>query len=208
MAANNAMEKEIIERCQAGDLDSFDYLYNTYAEKVYQLAYRYFNSPDDASDIVQETFIRIYKSISGYRGDAQFSTWVYRIATNLCYDELRRRKKRQEDSFDADIETEKGSIAREIVDDGPSPHEKAESAERIRYLMEKLSFLPKEQRASVILRDIHGYSYQEIAEIQNCSLGTVKSRISRGRCAIKEMLSGEWELFTGIIGQNEGRGDE
>lgn len=205
MAVN---EKEIVERCRAGDLDSFDYLYNTYAEKVYQIAYRYFNSPDDASDIVQETFIRIYKSIAGYRGDAQFSTWVYRIATNLCYDELRRRKKRQADSFDADIETENGSIAREIVDDSPSPHEKAESAERISHLMEKLAFLPLEQRASVILRDIHGYSYQEISEIQNCSLGTVKSRISRGRCAIKAMLIDERELFSSVLGQNAGRGDE
>lgn len=193
-------ERVLIQKCREGDLSSFDQLFNLYGKKIYQLAFRYFGNREDANDLTQETFLRIYRNISQYRGDAQLSTWIFRIATNLCYDELRRRKRRQEESLDASFEWEEGYVSRQVADEGVDPQDEVERRERMLLLQEKITALPSEQRVALILRDLQGFSYEEIADIQGCSIGTVKSRISRARIGLKNMLSQQEELF-----ENSGR---
>lgn len=188
-------EWALIKKCREGDMSSFDQLFALYGDRIYQLAFRYFNNREDANDLTQETFIRIYRGISQYRGEAQFSTWVFRIATNLCYDELRRRKKRMEESLDATLECENGYVTRQIADEVLNPEEEAERKEKMALLQEKITILPQEQKVALILRDIQGFSYQEIADIQGCSIGTVKSRISRARLGLKNLLQEQEELF-------------
>lgn len=184
----------LVTRCRSGDEAASRILYERYSGKIYQLIFRYFNNPDDAADLVQETFIRVFKSISSFRGDAKLGTWIYRIATNICYDELRRRKL-PEVSLDAGMESEDGKMEWQLADQSAGPYELAEKNERMTRLQECIAKLPEEQRTAIVLRDVSGFSYQDIAEIEKCSLGTVKSRICRGRVALVEMLKQDGELF-------------
>lgn len=200
-------EKAMIEKCKNGDLASFEALFALYGEKIYQIAYRYFGNSEDAQDLTQEAFIKIYRNINQYRGEAQFSTYVFRIATNLCYDELRKRKRKKEEPIDKELELEDGKVIVQIAGTLDSPEEKLERREKQKVLQHYIAKLPLEQRTVVILRDIEGFSYEEIATFLDCSLGTVKSRISRGRQTLKSMLSGE-ELFVEEQRQIRGKGGQ
>jgi len=203
-----ASEKGLLEACIKGEDKAFRELYRRHGERVYQLAYRYFNNGDDAADITQETFLRIFRSIGSYRGEAKLSTWIHRITVNLCLDELRRRGRSQETSIDAQLGGEEGTYEWQIPDPGPGPHQLAESAQRMEALKRHLASLPDEQKAAIILRDINNLSYQEIAKVLQCNLGTVKSRINRGRIALRELLLGEGELFAFVGGQKGEGGEE
>lgn len=181
-------EQEWIARAKAGDMQAFEALILQHEKIVYNVALRMMNHSEDARDISQEVFLKAYKSIGQFDERAMFSTWLYRITTNTCIDELRRRKGKQSYSLEEELESEEGSMQRQIADEGETPEESLLRAERADELKKALAQLTEEHRLAVILRDIRGLSYEEIAEIMNLPMGTVKSRISRARNQLKQEI--------------------
>ncbi|HKM39400.1 MAG TPA: sigma-70 family RNA polymerase sigma factor [bacterium] len=185
-------DETLVRRSRKGDKEAFSILVERYQKKIYNLAYRLVSNTDDAYDITQEAFYRAYVRIKSFRGGSSFATWLYRIATNVSYDELRRRKNRPTVSID-DFGPNKPALT--IADQATGPAEECLSSLIQQQLQEMIFSLPLQQRAAVVLRDIQGLSYDEISQILHCSLGTVKSRISRGRRALRDKLMSEKELF-------------
>lgn len=188
-------EQLLIERSKNGDVSAFEMLIEAYQKKVFNLAYRIIGNYDDANDIAQEAFIRIFRSISGFRGQSSFSTWIYRITTNVCLDEIRKRKNKSVQYLDEDIQTDDGEMQRQIISDDPLPEEIAERKELRAVINDSLGELKEEYRIIITLRDIQGMSYEEIAKVLDCPTGTVKSRINRARQALKNVLLTKRELF-------------
>lgn len=188
-------EQLLIERSKNGDVSAFEMLIEAYQKKVFNLAYRIIGNYDDANDIAQEAFIRIFRSISGFRGQSSFSTWIYRITTNVCLDEIRKRKNKSVQYLDDDIQTDDGEMQRQIISDDPLPEEIAERKELRAAINDSLGELKEEYRIIITLRDIQGMSYEEIAKVLDCPTGTVKSRINRARQALKNVLLTKRELF-------------
>jgi len=190
-------EKHLLERAKKGDIAAFELLVEGYQKKAFNIAYRMLGNYDDANDLVQETFIRIFKSIKNFKEQSSFSTWVYRITTNVCLDELRKRKNKNFVSIDEDIKLDDSDVKRQIESDAPTPEETLERKEIKKIVGDAIGELSEEHRLVVVLRDIQGFSYEEIARITKCPEGTVKSRINRARQALKEVLKTKRELFAG-----------
>ena len=171
-------EITLIEKAKKGDRAAMEMLLESYAPKVFNLSCRLLCNNVDASDAAQDSLIKIYDNINKFHGSSRFSTWVYRLTYNTCIDFLRKKKK-----------TEFYEINESMPDNTAPPHEIAEKNERIRIINRAISELPEDYRAVIVLRDVNGHSYEEISEILGCSLGTVKSRINRGRSKLKEILS-------------------
>jgi len=178
----------MITRSQNGDINAFEELIARYERKVFAIAYRFMGNREDASDLAQEAFLKAFQSIQKFRGDASFSTWIYRIVSNVCKDELRKQKRSVQTSLDEEVWLEEGPVTKQIKDDKPTPEQVYEQTELKDYLQNLINNLNPEYRMVVILRDIQGYSYEEIAEILGCSLGTVKSRLNRARKALREQI--------------------
>lgn len=190
------IEKELIKKSQKGDIESFEKLISNYQKKVFNIAFGMMHNHDDAYDISQEVFIRVFKSIRKFKGQSSFSTWLYRITTNACLDELRKRKNNKNIiSIDQEIQLEDGEVFRQIEDDGPTPELVAERNELREIIREAISKLSDEHKEVIVLRDIQGFSYDDIAEIIKCPQGTVKSRINRARRMLKEILKNKVELW-------------
>jgi RNA polymerase sigma-70 factor (ECF subfamily) len=179
-------EQTLIQAAQRGDLDAFNELVLRYQQQAYNVAYRIMGDSHAASDATQEAFISAYRAIDKYRGGS-FRAWLMRIVTNACYDELRRRKRRPTSSLDALYVTDTAP-GDSLVNGGESPEAYAQRQELNRALHAGLQSLPHEQRVALVLSDVQGYNYQEIAEITDVSLGTVKSRISRARAKMRDFL--------------------
>lgn len=188
-------EAEIIRRCKQGDLSAFNELVKRYEKLVYNFAYRLTNNYDDANDIAQEALIRVFSAIKSFRGDASFTTWIYRITTNVFLDERKRARAHPHTSLDEHVELEESSIVRQIEDPAPQPLAQIEEKEVGNILNNAVSSLPEYQRTMVVLYHTEQKSYEEIAEIMNLPIGTVKSRLNRARLALKEILSPQRELF-------------
>jgi RNA polymerase sigma-70 factor (ECF subfamily) len=188
-------EREIIEKCRSGDKNAFEILVKHYEKKVYNMTYRMLGNKEDALDVSQEVFIKIYKSIRSFKGESSFSTWLYRLVTNTCLDEIRKRKGKKLYSIDKPVETEFGEVNRDLIDDSNGPEEQACKMEIQEIVQKAICQLPEEQRIIIILRDIQGFSYKEMAEILQCSMGTVKSRLNRGRLALKGILESSGNLL-------------
>ena len=186
----NAKESEWIARAKRGDEASFEALLSSCEKKAYNIAYRYLRGEEDALDALQESFIKIYRHLDQFNEQSRFDTWVYRIVVNTCRDMLRRTKNRAlRDALYKDEERE-DSIA-EIADTRPGPEEVLAKKEESEYILNCLEKVGPDHKEVLILRDIQGFSYEEIAKIQDCSIGTVKSRLSRARFRLKEVyLSG------------------
>lgn len=189
-------EKELIQKCKEGDIDSFELLIESYQQRVYNIALRMLGNKEDASDIAQEVFIKIYKSIAGFKEEASLSTWIYRIATNVCLDELRKRKKTKVISIDSTIQLEDSEVSMQMPDERPQPDELLTQKELKQEVQKAINDLKEEHKTVIILRDINGYSYEEIAKILDCTLGTVKSRINRARNTLKNILIKREELLS------------
>lgn len=188
-------ERAIIERCKAGDLGAFDELVRRYEKQVFNFAYRMTQNYDDASDIASDAFMKVYNAIESFRGDANFSTWLFRIITNLYLDSRKRSKAHMNIPLDEYIDLEESSVARQIEDPSPSPIQQIEANERADVIGQAINELPEYQRVMVLLYHTHGKSYEEIAEIVGLPIGTVKSRLNRARLALKKSLESERELF-------------
>ena len=185
-------EVALIREAKKGNVNSYNRLVLHYQQMVYNVAYRIMGEPQSAEDATQEAFISAYKALHRFRG-GNFKAWLMRIATNACYDELRRRKRRPQSSLDELTEdNESWAFLR-------SPGKGPEGEQQVLELMEAvetcLQTLPDDQRVTAVLGDIEGYNYQEIAEITRVSLGTVKSRLSRARAKLRDCLQDFKELL-------------
>jgi len=193
MSINN--EKDLIEKAKSGDIEAFEQLIISCEKKVFNIAYRMIGNYDDANELAQEVFIKAFRSIKNFKGDSLFSTWIYKITANVCLDELRKRKNKNIVSLDQDIELNDGDVKRQISDNAPSPDMEVESKEIKTIVNESIQQLPDDYKSVIILRDIQGFSYDEISKIVNCPEGTVKSRLNRARQALKKILQARKELF-------------
>lgn len=195
-------DEHLVEQFLQGNKAAFEEIVIRYEQKVYQLAYRLSNNRDDASDLAQEAFIKVYRYLGQWRGQAAFSTWLYRIVTNTFLDEVRKRKRRPlvAMSLDATIPTEDGEIIREFPSDDADPEQEYLQRELQQVLQAALAGLAPDYRAVLTLRDIQGHTYEEIAEITELNLGTVKSRISRARAALRKKLL-ETEQYESLLRQ-------
>ena len=188
-------EQYLLKKAKAGDVAAFEELVENYQKKLFNLAYRIVGNPEDAADMVQEALIRIFRSIAKFKEQSSFSTWIYRITTNVCLDELRKRKNKKEFSLDQEIHGEDGDMKRQIKSDDILPDNAAEREELREIESSAINSLPEEQRGVISLRDIQGLTYTEISQVLDCPEGTVKSRINRARNALKNVLSQKRELF-------------
>lgn len=179
-----------IQRAQSGDISAFNELVIEFQSLVYNLCLRMLGQQQAAEDAAQEAFINAWRSIGSFRGDS-FRSWLLRIAANLCRDELRRRGRRPSSSLDTALE----AGMPDPPDDDPLPEESALNAELRSSLDAALAQLPEEQRTAIVLCDIEGLDYAEIAVAMNTSLGTVKSRIARARMRMREVMLREPELL-------------
>ena len=186
---DNPTDRALVVRVQAGDKTAFDLLFRRYQHKIYGLVSRYLKEPQDIEDVVQEAFIKAYRALPRFRGDSAFYTWLYRIAINTAKNHLVARSRKPPDSdIDAeDAENFEGADAlREI--------ENPENALHTRQVREAIDAairsLPDDLRSAVTLREFDGMSYEQIAQVMECPVGTVRSRIFRAREAIDEQLRG------------------
>ncbi len=183
-------DRELVGRARRGDREAFTQLMLQYQVPLYNMALRMVGGPEDAADIAQEAFLRAWEKIRTLR-DAPFKSWLFQIAANLCYDHFRRGRR-----FGVMPEEEQQSA--KVVGLGlptPDPQERAEAGERNRIVRDAIAALEPEMRIAVILRDLNGLSYEEIAAVLRVPLGTVKSRIARGREAVQERLRRHPDLF-------------
>ena len=169
-------------------MQAFEALILKHEKIVYNVALRMMDHSEDAKDISQEVFLKAYRNIKNFDERAAFSTWLYRITYNTCIDEMRKRKGKQSYSLEEEMENEEGSMQRQIADEGETPEESILREEQKSEIIQALESLSAEHKAAIILRDIKGLSYEEIAEILDLSLGTVKSRISRARNQLKSEI--------------------
>ena len=183
-------EKQLIERASRGEADAFNALLGAHEKQMYAVALRMCQNRDDAQDCLQEAMIRVFRAISGFKGQSSFATWLYRITMNTCLDELRRRKNRPNASLDSMLD-----LGWSPVDEGMSPERHAINSETRRQLNAAIARLPDDMRSAIVLRDIHGMTYEEIAAALDINVGTIKSRISRGRMKLREELRTIPELF-------------
>jgi RNA polymerase sigma-70 factor (ECF subfamily) len=179
----------LIERARGGDLDAYNLLVDRYRDAVYIVALRYMRRPDLADDVTQDAFLRAYDALDTFRNDdgRGFRSWLLRIATNRALDVLRFEARRPARSLDAALDDEDSHWEPETT--GEHPVELAERAALQRHLEWALGALTEDQRLAVILFDVEGYSYEEIAEISGAAVGTVKSRLHRGRARLREILN-------------------
>ena len=191
MSGNNVSEEALIFAASGGDRNAFGELVRIYEKLVYNTIRAKVRSEEDALDISQEVFIKIWRALPNWRGECRFSTWIYKVSINCCYDHLRKLPGRATESLwvtDDDGEEREIDIADETVDTSPEKSlERNETVDAVRAAIAKLS---DDQRQIVILRDIDGHTYEEIAEMLDLEIGTVKSRLNRARANLRELLAG------------------
>jgi RNA polymerase sigma-70 factor (ECF subfamily) len=186
-------EEDLIRAAQRGNLDAFNELVLAYQDRVYNLAYRIMGDPAAASDAAQDTFIKAYRKLGTFRGGS-FRAWLLRIVANRCYDELRRYKRRPITSFEdfGDMDEEANPV---LTSEEESPEERVERQQLAHYLQDAIQTLSADQRVVLVLSDVEGMNYAQIADAVEIPLGTVKSRLSRARAHLRDHLRERGELL-------------
>ncbi len=187
-------EAKIIRAVLDGNTNAFDDLVLEYQNRVYHITLKMTGNEEDAFDLSQETFLKAYRSLKSFRGEASFGTWLYRLASNLCIDFLRKKKRRGGAGI-LSLDEETGERPRELPDLRYEPQSELERKEVREKVRSGLRRLPEEQRLILVLRDVEGFSYQEIGEILKLEQGTVKSRIYRARARLAALLTEEGNFF-------------
>ncbi len=189
----------LVQRVQRGERSAFDVLVLRYQQKVLKLVLRYIRDPMEAEDVVQEAFIKAFRAIGSFRGDSAFYTWIYRIAINTAKNALVSSKRRPV-SYDIDVQDpEQGDLEARLTD-GETPEQLAMTEEIRQTVNHAMADLPEDLRTAIVLREIDGLSYEEIAESMDCPVGTVRSRIFRAREAIDRRLR---PVFDGGLGRED-----
>ncbi|MDF2628976.1 MAG: polymerase ECF-type sigma factor [Symbiobacteriaceae bacterium] len=181
-------DETLVRRAQKGDQAALSELITRYERKTYNLAYRLMGNHADASDAAQEALVRVYTRLPNFRGDSAFSTWLFRVVTNTCLDELRRRGRLRHQSLDNPLPAEEGALPRQTTDESDGPIERAERREVQAAVQRAINRLPDEYRAVVVMRDLQDLTYHEIAAVLGTSLGTIKSRLHRARQALRLII--------------------
>ncbi|MBM3499885.1 MAG: sigma-70 family RNA polymerase sigma factor [Armatimonadetes bacterium] len=181
----------LVQRARAGDVVAFEQLVQPYLGRLYNYLARMVGDASDAEDLTQDAILRAHRAIGSFRGGATFQTWLYRIATNIAVDALRRRgrQKVKVTSLDDPLQSEEGLVPREVPDTQRDPLELAEAAELHGEVQQAIASLSPKLRAVVLLFDMQGMSYEEIAEALDLPLGTVKSRLFNARARLRERLA-------------------
>lgn len=192
-------EEEWIEAARQGDQDAFAELVRLYEKRVFALTMRMCRNPEDAAEAAQEAFLSAWQGLRFFRGEASFSTWLYRLASNACVD-LLRREGRHRAAAGASLDDEEMKI--DAVDPAPSPQDVAERRELREQVEAGLAALSPEHRQVLVLREMHQLSYDEISQVLSLDVGTVKSRISRGRRQLRKFLL-ESGNFSGAAASKE-----
>lgn len=182
-------EAQLIQASRQGDVSAFNRLVLAYQQTIYNLAFRMLGEAEAAADITQEAFISAFRSLASFR-DGSFKGWLLRIATNACYDQLRQRRRHPLSSLEDLVE-----VVEKLPSPEAGPDEYALRRELADEIQRGLATLPPEQRVVVIMSDVQGFSYEDIAQATNTSLGTVKSRLSRGRAHLRDYLAQKRELL-------------
>lgn len=179
-------EKELIKRAKNGEKSAFEEIIGLYEKKVFSTIYYMVKNEHEVEDIAQEVFVKIYKNLKNFKEESSLYTWIYRITINVCIDEI--KKKKNVVYIDEKLQTDEGEVEFQLEDESKGPDELAEDEELKRKLTECIRKLPVDQSTMIILRDIKGFTYMEIAEMTKMNLGTVKSKINRARASLKRIL--------------------
>lgn len=181
---------ELVERVQNGDVEAFEGLVRRYHQRVFNHVCRMVPSPDDAADLTQEVFVKVYRSLNRFRGNASFHTWLYRVTANLCVDRHRRNRRGPHvtRSVEGSLETEDGPLEVELPDWHDNPERVMLGDELQRHVRDAVLRLSDKLRAVIVMHDLEGQSYEEIAAALQVPLGTVKSRLFNARAALKDLL--------------------
>ncbi|SHJ01440.1 RNA polymerase sigma-70 factor, ECF subfamily [Dethiosulfatibacter aminovorans DSM 17477] len=183
----NDAEILLIKMSQKGDIDSFETLIKDYKKVAYNIALKYLRNKEDAEDVSQESLIKVFKNIGKFNMNSSFKTWMYRIVVNTCLD-FKRKKKENTVSVDQPLHSGYDEFYMELEDEKSSPENIVDKKLTSEMVMEAIEKLDDDFKTVIILRDINDFSYDEISRILSCNIGTVKSRISRGRQKLKEIL--------------------
>jgi len=181
---------EIVKSAANGDIGSFEQIVLMYQDKVYSLSLKLTGSAQDAEDLAQEVFVKAYRHITSFRGDSDFGTWLHRIALNTWLNQKRKKQPSMAFSLDEPIHSDDGEIKREIPDLSQEPEGVLLSFQMSEKLQRAVEGLPKDQKATLLLREVEEYTYEEIARMMDCSVGTVKSRLARARNALRISFNG------------------
>jgi RNA polymerase sigma-70 factor, ECF subfamily len=189
-------DEELVARAQGGDVESFNQLIVRWERPIYALAYRVIGREEDARDVCQDAFLRAYRALPGFKGQAKFSSWLYRIALNLCRDWIRRQRRTPvsqlpEDADAIELASETGPV--ESIEDLVARRELSAIVE------EAMSELSEEQRTAIILKEYHGMTFQEIADMQGCPLSTVKTRLYQGLSLVRRRLEQQGQLTPELV---------
>ena len=187
--AVSSQEGLFVLRLQANEDAAYDELVRGYHASMYQVAYRMLGDPAEASDVVQEIFLKVFRNIQGFRGDASLKTWIFRIALSEILNRLRWWKRRHRSATVSLDEPGPNGNGFHVRDSKPSPQQALESKEEEQAIQHALARLSSDHRSILVLRDIEGFSYNEIADITGISIGTVKSRLARARSEMKRSLT-------------------
>src|SRR5579871_4911906 len=194
-------ELALVQAARHGDVSAFEQLIKRYDRNVFRIAQHITQNREDAEDVVQDAFIKAYQNLEQFQGNSKFYTWLVRIAVNEALMKLRRRKTSKTVSIDEDVETEEGSMPREVADWGPNPEQIYGQTELGDILQKTIQGLPQSFRTVFVLRDIEGMSTEETAEMLNLSVPAVKSRLLRARLQLRERLSRYFKNKKGGDGQ-------
>jgi len=187
--ASTISDEILIEKAKKGDNSAFEELVKRYEKKIYNLAFRLTGKSEDASDILQETFLKAYHSLNDFRGEANFSTWLYRIAMNIALMRKRKEKGKIFEPMERPLFTPERELYTEIPDWSTNPEAEVHNKEIRNVLSKALSSLPDDYRAVLVLRDIQGLSNEEVSEILKLSVPAVKSRLHRARLFLRGQVS-------------------
>jgi RNA polymerase sigma-70 factor (ECF subfamily) len=180
-----ATDEELVARSRGGDVESFNQLILRWERPIYALAYRVIGREDDARDVCQEAFLRAFRALPGFKGQAKFSSWLYRITLNLCRDWIRRHRRTPvsqmpEGTDPLELAAERGGV--ETIEDLAARREITAVVEAA------MAHLPEEQRTAIVLKEYHGMTFQEIADLQGCPLSTVKTRLYQGLSVLRRAV--------------------
>jgi len=189
-------EQELLACCKEGDIDAFEQLIEAYQGKILNYCYRMLGNRSDAEDAAQEVFVKVFRFIKSFSGQSSFSTWLYKVASNVCLDFLRKSKRPDHATVSLNqVNSEGEEFSLSLEDNTYAPYQNVQMTEAQRALAAALDKLSPEHKKVIVLRDIEGLSYEEIARILGTAEGTVKSRINRGRQTLQKLLEKDRELF-------------
>ena len=202
-AADDTSELALVQAAKSGDLEAFSQLVKRYDRNIFRIAQHITHNEEDAQDVVQDAFLKAYQNLEQFQGNSKFSTWLVRIAVNEALMKLRRRRSDRTVSLDEDVETEEGTMPREVADWSPNPEQLYGQSEWSEILKKTIQGLPPGFRTVFVLRDVEGLSTEETAEMLGLSIPAVKSRLLRARLQLRDRLAKYFKSKRDGNGQRE-----